>query len=183
MVNDSSFTLLREKKLLDTPWLKVTANDYQLPNQQQLHEYYVVQEKNGVTVVPLTTNNEILIVKQFRPPINEMCYDLPGGLIDAEGIDPLLQAQQELLQETGYATKNWISIGSFYPAPHRLRNFQECYIAKDITKIATPKLDNTEVVTYELVDLNIFEQMIKENIFKCSYCITAYFKAKLSLGI
>ena len=181
-MEDVPFTLLNTRTLIDEPWLKVSAHDYRLPNKKILKDYYVVEEKNGITVVPMTASGEILIVKQFRPPINEMCYDLPGGLLDFPQEDPLKKAKQELLEETGYQSSQWHDLGNFYPAPHRMHNMQRCYLALNIEKTRLPKLDPTEMVSYQLVSYQELEEMIEENIFKCGYCITTYFKAKLHLS-
>lgn len=178
-----AFDLLKENKVIDTPWLKVSSNDYKLPDGSTLRDYYVVEEKNGVTIVALTPEREILLVEQFRPPVEEITFDLPGGLIEEGDTDPLLRAQHELKEETGYVSDNWVDLGHFYPAPHRLHNTQRCYLALDIQKAADQKLDATEFVTYKTVSMSELERMIAANEFLCGYCITAYFKAKLKLTV
>jgi len=183
MSKDLNFKLLNKKVIIDEPWLKVSSNDYQLPDENTLKDYYVVEEKNGVTIIALTSENKILIVEQFRPPVETITLDFPGGLIEKGDTDPLLRAKHELLEETGYESNNWVDIGYFYPAPHRLHNTQRCYLALDIEKVSEQKLDDSEFVTYKLVTIEELEDMIKNNEFLCGYCITAYLKAKLHLGL
>ncbi len=175
------FKLLKQKKLLSTPWLQVSANDYLLPNGKRLEDFYVVTEKSGVTTVALTPEKKILIVEQYRPAVDDVTICLPGGLLDDDEKDPLQQAQEELLEETGYESDQWIELGKFYPAPHRMSTVQKCYLALDVKKVAAQNLDATEFVQYKSVTMAELEDLIQQGKFNCGYCMTTYLKAKLYL--
>ena len=54
-----------------------------------------------MAVVALTTGDEVVLVREYRPGPEELLLELPGGAID-DGEDPLEAARRELLEETGY---------------------------------------------------------------------------------
>lgn len=59
------------------------------------HEYC-----DGVMIIPITRNNELILIKQFRVPINDYIFEFPAGLIDKdESIE--IAAKRELFEETG----------------------------------------------------------------------------------
>lgn len=59
-----------------------------------------------VIVVPLTVNEEILLIRQFRPALNSYVIEFPAGLID-RGEDALAAGKRELIEETGHSSDNF----------------------------------------------------------------------------
>ena len=66
----------------------------------------VVHHSGGVTVIPLTENNEILMVKQYRYPHHKAILEIPAGKLDAPGEPGIECASRELEEETGYLSEN-----------------------------------------------------------------------------
>ncbi len=56
--------MLRSKSLLKNKWLEVKENDYKLPDNSIFQGYYVVHERNGVNVIALTKDDDVLVLKQ-----------------------------------------------------------------------------------------------------------------------
>ena len=69
-----------------------------------------------VAIVPITTQNEIVLIEQFRPPVAKRVIEIPAGLagdiVGAEHEDLVVAAQRELLEETGFAAGRWKEHGS-----------------------------------------------------------------------
>jgi 8-oxo-dGTP pyrophosphatase MutT (NUDIX family) len=63
--------------------------------------------KGIVAIVPLTDNKEVLLIRQFRPPVNGYVIEFPAGLNEKEGTLEEA-ARRELLEETGYYAKDMI---------------------------------------------------------------------------
>ncbi len=59
-----------------------------------------------VIVVPITGRGEIILIRQFRPPLNSYVIELPAGLIDP-GEDVLSAGKRELLEETGFISSSY----------------------------------------------------------------------------
>jgi ADP-ribose pyrophosphatase len=64
--------------------------------------YDVVRHVGAVGVLPLTPDGDVLLVRQFRPPVRASLVEIPAGLLDVNGEDPAACASRELLEETGY---------------------------------------------------------------------------------
>ena len=106
--------LLSVNKLLDCKFLKM----YELNlrnNKNNPKKYFIASRRkeeeltcktknhnkaDGVMIVPLTKNDEFIILKQFRPAINDYIYEFPAGLID-KGEEIIESARRELFEETG----------------------------------------------------------------------------------
>ena len=61
----------------------------------------------AAAVVPLDDDGNIILVQQYRAPIGRLTFEIPAGKFDHAGEDPLLCAQRELSEETGYIAENW----------------------------------------------------------------------------
>lgn len=71
---------------------------------------YMVLENNGyVIIVALTPENQLLLVRQWRYPINEEALELPSGHVNPK-MSPLDAAKQELLEETGGVSNKWVEL-------------------------------------------------------------------------
>ncbi len=76
----------------------------------------VVIHNGGAVVVPVKDDGKIILVKQFRYPLQEFLYELPAGKLD-EGEDPQSCAARELKEETGYSSNQLEMLGSIYTTP------------------------------------------------------------------
>ncbi len=65
-------------------------------------DYEVVRRPGAAAVLPITPADDVLLVRQFRPPVREDLLEVPAGLLDVEGEDALTCAARELREETGF---------------------------------------------------------------------------------
>ncbi len=77
----------------------------------------VVEHRGGVCVLPMTDNNEILMVRQFRYPYMEEILEIPAGKRDSFEEEPLSCGKRELKEETGAESDHFVFLGEFYPTP------------------------------------------------------------------
>jgi ADP-ribose pyrophosphatase len=101
-------------------------------------------------VVALLPNGHVLLEKQFRYPLHQVFIELPAGKIDASEA-PLLTAQRELLEETGYIAKEWVALGSQHPCIGYSDEVIHMYLALGLTA-GQHKRDEDEAL--ELFDLS-----------------------------
>lgn len=76
----------------------------------------VAVHPGGAVVIPIKDDGKIILVKQFRYPLQKTLIELPAGKLDANE-DPLNCAVRELEEETGYKANNFEKLGSIYTAP------------------------------------------------------------------
>lgn len=93
----------------------------------------VVEHNGGVCVLPLTENNEIIFVKQFRYPYMEELLEIPAGKRDSKDEDPLSCGKRELREETGAESNNFVFLGELYPSPGYVNEVIYMYYADGLT--------------------------------------------------
>ena len=113
--------LLGSERLLDSPWLTVDRNSYALPDGRVIPDYYVSERRDFVIVVAYSpTDDDLLLVRQYRPTEDGPRLALPAGFIDA-GEEPEAAARRGLLEETGYVALTIRPLGVLRPLPGYLR--------------------------------------------------------------
>lgn len=176
--NELLWQELEREELVASEWFSVESRTYLLPNGKTQSGHFVAKEKAGVTIVAVTTQGTLLLVRQFRTAVDEVMYDFPGGGMDADEQDILQAAQRELIEETGYESKNWTMVGSFYPMPHRMQNNSHILLATDCEQVVEPNAGEEEFVTIHEVTPEELDQMIKTQQFCCGICQLAWYRVK-----
>lgn len=130
----------------------IERRKYRLPNGH-IDDFDIVVEGDGVTVLAITEDQQVIISYQYRPGTDEFYYELPGGGLEG-GMTSLEAAQAELLEETGYT-------GNFYPvglvpkgawSTHRTHIF----LATNCRKVQEPKLEPVEFMELSFVPLDVY---------------------------
>lgn len=86
----------------------------------------------GAVVVPVTKDDKIVLVKQFRYPFLKYMLEMPAGKLD-KGEDPYLCAVRELEEETGYKAEKVEKLGAVATTPGFCTEILHLYIATDLT--------------------------------------------------
>jgi len=137
----------------------------EMPNGSIVDEYFVVELPASVCAVALNENNEVIMVKQYRHPIEETILELPGGFVDeAETAEKAIA--RELQEETGYEFSTFTYLGSVAANPGLLNNYTALYLATGGKKIAEQKLDATEEIEIKLLPLSVVREMLFKNEIK-----------------
>jgi 8-oxo-dGTP pyrophosphatase MutT (NUDIX family) len=100
-------------------WLALRSDTVRLPNGRVLAPYHVVEQPDWVTAVALTPDGKIVLVEEYRHGARQTVIELPSGIHDKPG-EPLAAIKRELLEETGFSSDEWTSLGSFFANAPRL---------------------------------------------------------------
>ena len=147
-------------------------------DQGQAH--YVLHERDWVHVFAQDDGGSVLVVRQFRYAAAALCVELPGGVID-EGESPLTAAKRELLEETGYAASEWTSVGRMYANPARQTNSVHIYMARDLTKLTSQSLDESEDIEFEFASIAKIHEMIDHNQFSQALHAASFYRSLRAL--
>ena len=128
-----------------------------------------INHPGAACIIPLLSENKIILVKQYRYPIREETIEIPAGKIDL-GEDPEKCAYRELEEETGYKAKELTLLTSFYPAIGFANEKIWIYLAKNLVK-SNSNTDKDEFVETISVDLNIALDMVAKGMIKDSKTI------------
>ena len=147
--------------------------DYLDDDQQQHDNIAVLRSADAANVIPITNDNCVLLVKQYRFGIEDYTIEIPGGLLET-GEDKLLAVQRELLEETGYQAERWSFLGSVYSNPVFITSEIHHYIAFGATKTAQQNLDFDEEI--DLIEMPVQEVLSKleEGFFKHPHTVSAF---------
>ena len=146
--------------LADCRIFKVRKDVTVSPRTGQPHEMFVLEQSNWVNVIPLTPDEQVIMVEQWRHGTRSVHLETPGGLMD-DGETPEQSARRELLEETGYEAGEIIKLGTVHPNPAIQTNLQHYLLAKDCRKTAELKLDHAEDINVKLVPLADVPRMIE----------------------
>jgi ADP-ribose pyrophosphatase len=93
----------------------------------------IVFHPGGAVALPVTAEGKIILVKQFRYPLQVTVLELPAGKLD-EGEDPEICAVRELEEETGFKAGRVSKLGAIYTSPGFCSEILHIYLAEDLTK-------------------------------------------------
>lgn len=181
MMNDE---LLTEKKIASTKvfggkLLHVFSDEIELPNGARSTREYI-RHQGAVCVVPITDNNEIIAVRQYRYPIGRVTIEIPAGKLD-KGEEPLDAAKRELSEETGVESADIEYIGGLYPSVAYTDEVIHMYIARNL-KYGEAHTDEDEFLDVVKIPVSEFVEKIMTGEIMDSKTQTAVLKASILLG-
>ena len=126
--------------VFETPWFDVVTRP-----AIDGRDYYMLELGDYVSVVALTPDRQMVLVRQYRPVVGADTLELPSGHVEA-GETPEQAARKELLEETGMTAPTFELLGSLVPDVGRLTNRMWCYFAADAVQVAAP-IDSGEGIS------------------------------------
>jgi len=157
--------ILRVKKDRSIPWYEQIKKTVILPHDNKEQIYYSIKPSDYVVILAQTTDEKIIIVRQYRPAIEDYVYELPSGHLEKEET-PELAIIRELKEETNCIARSVILLGQNYPDTGRLENCQWAFYSNDIKVNEFPALSENEGIEVSLVSLGAFLEMINEDKFR-----------------
>lgn len=140
--------------------IRLRVDKAQLPNGK-IATREVVEHNGGVCVAALTENRELLFVRQFRYPYQEVVLELPAGKID-KGEQPLACGKRELTEETGATALQYRSLGRLYPSPGYCGEVIHLFLATGLS-FGSMKPDEDEFLEVEHIPLEKAVRMVMDN--------------------
>lgn len=137
----------------------------------------VVEHPGGVCVVPITDDNHIIFVRQYRYPFGEALLEVPAGKLNP-GEDHFECGKRELLEETGAIPSEYSYMGVLYPTTAYLTEKIHMYLAKGLS-FSTQSLDDDEFLDVVKVPFEKAVEMVMSNEIKDSKTQIAVLKAKI----
>ncbi len=172
----------------DNPWYSVRKDAIDKGGGHR-GTYYVVDTKSpAVFIVALTKKNEIVLVNQYRYPLEQFSWEVPGGAAGKEEL--LVAAQRELREEASLLAKDWMQVGRA-PSMHGITSeIMHVFLARDLVKNdATSEADLQDLREREglgktrLIDAKDVLAMIAKGEINDSQSITAIVQALAYLEI
>lgn len=139
----------------------------------------VVLHSGGVCIVPVTDEGNILLVRQFRYPFEQVLTEVPAGKLN-KGENHLECGRRELLEETGAVADKYTDMGLIYPTPAYLTEKIHMYIAQGLT-FSKQNLDDDEFLDVISIPFEQALEMVMNNEIKDAKTQIAIMKAWLMM--
>ena len=136
----------------------------------------VVVHPGGVGIVPVTKDNKVLMVRQYRYPMETELLEIPAGKLDG-GERPFDCAVRELSEETGCTAGKYVDLGEIYPSPGFCRETLYLFLALDL-QYGEMHLDEGEFLSVEPVDIDELIEKIMANELPDAKSVIGVMKAK-----
>jgi ADP-ribose pyrophosphatase len=119
----------------------------------------IVEHPGSVGIIPLLNDETIILLEQYRPSIKKNLLEIPAGTIN-KNEDPLECARRELLEETGYQSKELKKILEGYTSPGYTSEKMHMFLATQLTYIGSTPEDD-EIINIRKVKLKELNKMIE----------------------
>ena len=97
---------LTSETLLETPYFNLRSDRLRLPDGSVKDPYYVLERPDAAIIFPVTGDGEVVLLRQYRPPLERLELGLPAGLVET-GEEPEVAARRSLSEESGHGGGEW----------------------------------------------------------------------------
>ena len=143
MSKDMKWVTLDSEYVIRRPWLTARKDKVMLPNGNVLDEYYVLEYPDWVNVIAITPDDQFVFVRQYRYALGKTVDEIVAGVCEP-GEDPLIAAQRELMEETGYGGGVWEKVAVLSGNAGATNNLTHCFIARGVVPSGPRSLDEGE---------------------------------------
>ncbi|AUI59841.1 NUDIX hydrolase [Amycolatopsis sp. BJA-103] len=95
----------------------------------------VVEHLGAVAVVALDADGAVTLIHQYRHPVGRRLWELPAGLIDKAGEDPVGAAKRELVEEVGLSAERWETLVDVAASPGFTDEVVRVYLARELSEV------------------------------------------------
>jgi ADP-ribose pyrophosphatase len=142
---------------------QITIDKVVLPNEEE-KTFSFIDFSQGVCILPITNNGEVICLKQYRHALKDWQWELPAGMIEP-GHTPLDAAKKELEEETGYVAEHWLELGSFFPSPGSTTEEIHLFAAAGLTS-TEQKLETGEQIELHTISMQALKDLVVNGEFK-----------------
>ncbi len=164
--------------LFSNSWLKLHRD--QVIDPKGKSGQYTFFEANDFVVIVAIKKTKFLIVEQYRYPVDRVTLEFPAGGIE-KNEEPLIAAQRELKEETGYTAKEWIYLGEFFELAGLSKQKGHLFIAKDLNDSGLHQMKEEGITRKRFLSNTEIESFIKTNEIIDALTPACYTRASLYL--
>lgn len=167
MTNLKKWQILDSTMVLEHHWCKIRRDVIKLPNGKIIDDYFVNIKPEVALILPITSDGNIIFVRQYRHAVGEFFIELPAGSFEPTEESAESAAKRELEEETGYTAKEVTKITTLYDKPSKDTNKIHLFLAKDVIKSGEQKLDITEEIDVVLIP----QESVRDKIIQGEICV------------
>jgi ADP-ribose pyrophosphatase len=145
-------TLARRTLLSRPPWLEVGEERVGLPDGREIEGFLWVRTRDFAAIVAITERDEVVLVRSYKHGPRTVALAVPAGYIENTE-EPLAAAKRELREETGYASEDWASLGSYVVDGNYGVGTAHIFLARAARKVSEPASGDLEEMEIFIVPL------------------------------
>ncbi|TFD81254.1 NUDIX domain-containing protein [Cryobacterium psychrophilum] len=130
----ADFTVTDSEQVFAGKVWSIRRDDFDYNGATIVREF--VDHTGAVVVLALDEQDRVLLIKQYRHPVRMREWELPAGLLDISGEDPLVGAQRELAEEADVVATEWNVLSDFYTSPGGSSEAIRIYLARGVSASA-----------------------------------------------
>lgn len=146
----SDWKIISRELAADYRIFKVFAKTVRSPRTGRTMDVKAIEIAPWSMVLAITPRDEVVMVRQYRHGVEQICLELPGGIVDPEE-SPAAAAGRELREETGYHADAVTPLGECFPQPAVLDNRGYFFLAENAVRVADLQQDDGEDIEVVLI--------------------------------
>ena len=151
-------TTISSKNIFDGKVIHLHLDDIRLPDGNVGFREYCTHN-GAVCVIPITADNEVICVRQYRYAIRKPLLEIPAGKLDSKDENPDDAVRRELREETGATSENITFLGLYYGSPALIDEKIYMYMAQDLS-FGECNLDDDEFLEVIKIPLKDMVDMV-----------------------
>lgn len=155
--------ILSSEYLFKDLWFKVRKDKCEAPDGRIIDPYYVYEFPTWVSALALTEDGKVILEKQYRHALGEICIEIPGGCVDDTDKNFEEAIARELLEETGYSFSSYEYLGKISANPSTNTNLMHMFLARGGKKVSSQHLDTNEEIEVNLVTIDELKELLHQN--------------------
>ena len=158
---DKMWEILSSEYLLESKWINVRKDKVRMPKGVELDDFYILEYPDWINVIAITEEGDFVLERQYRHGTQTVEYEICAGVIE-EGEEPIVAAQRELYEETGFGGGEWSLYCVTAPNPAAMTNRNYTFLAKGVKQISSQHLERTEDIDVIVLSRDEVKQILKE---------------------
>lgn len=142
-MNRHEFSVTDSESLHEAPILALRRDTVTMPGGSTARRE-IVEHFGAVAVVALNDEGQIAMVEQYRHSVERRLWELPAGILDIYGEDPVDCAARELQEEAGLAAQQWHLLSDIVTSPGFCEEAVRIFLARDLSAVERPEAEDEE---------------------------------------
>ena len=151
---------ISSEDIYDGCLLHVKRDTVELPNGKEAVREWI-RHPGASAVLPLLPDGRVILVRQYRYPVEKVTLEVPAGKLDAPDEDPRICAERELAEETGYTAKSLTKLTTIATTVGFSNEYIHLYAAEDLVS-GKQHTDEDEFINVVKVPLEEAVDMVRD---------------------
>lgn len=177
MKTPKHWTVLSDSLYADCKIFNVYKRHCIHPLDKREGDFFVIKSPNWALALPLTVDNQIVMVRQYRFAVDDLCWEVPGGVLQSNE-SPIDAAMRELQEETGFIGEDPQLIGQSFPNPAIMNNQISFVLIKNCIEKFNTAWDQHEELEVKTFPIDTVWTMVKDGIIRHALVLNALFFLK-----